>query len=102
MPLTGHVWIAHKKEGIRPARTVVCATQTRAEDWLDEQCANDPHIEEWDMKKYNKTVYRDEDENVVGYFREVPTKAQYEQMADKFSVDRTVDELRKQEAGVLE
>jgi hypothetical protein len=102
MVLSGHVWIARKKEGIRPERAVVAETESRASAWLDDQCAADPHIEETETEEYNKTVWVDQDDSVVGHIQRVPTKVQYEQMEAKHSVDRTEAELREQEAGVLE
>lgn len=101
MVLSGHVWLAEKKEGIRPKRRVVAETKMRAEDWLEEQIAEDPGVAEYEVREYQKTVYYDGDDNVVGTIVKLRTKAQYDQHRQRYELERSLDELRSREAGVL-
>ena len=101
MPLTGHVWLCEKKEGLRPERRVVAETQPRAEEWLERQCEQDPDITDYRTRQYSKVVYYDQDDNVVGSIRRVRTKIQYEQQREKFRVTHDVEYLKEREAGVL-
>lgn len=101
MVLSGYVWLAEKKEDIRPERRVVAETKPRAADWLEEQIAEDPAVDEYEAREYQKTVYYDGNENVIGTIVELRTKAQYEQHRQQYELERTLDALRSQDAGIL-
>lgn len=64
------MFIAKKKEGVRPSTRFVFDDRDEAITWLENRIQHDPLIDEYDTREYDKLVYQNDD-GVVGYVDEV-------------------------------
>lgn len=66
------VYVATKKESLRPKRRRAFEIRQDALAWLQAQADMDPFVDEYEVNEYERTVIEDDSEGVIGHVTTVP------------------------------